>query len=168
LIHELFFSLPQNAEINVLDVGPQTFSGTSLLSRLHSKESFNNLKMKVSAVDIHDKFFNLKEFIAPEIEFIKSDIFQITDRTWNLIVLSHVIEHVPSPEIFIKKLKSLATKFVIVACPWSESPLLTNGHINSISKKFVRSVGGTHLKIYTNYCWGKTREVCIFVVPGTG
>lgn len=165
IIHELFFSFPQNKEISVLDVGPQTFSGTALLSRLHRQNTFNNLKMKISAIDIHDKFRLLGELFCPEVEFITGNIFDITERKWDLIICSHVIEHVTNPLMFLRQLQKLSKQFVVVACPWHEDPIVTTGHQNTIDKKFVRQSGALNLKIFTNFMWGKTREVCIFTLP---
>lgn len=168
VIHKLFFSFPYNKEISVLDVGPQTFTGTALLNRLHAENTFNNLKMKVSAVDIHEKFRLLGEVFCPEVEFIHGNIFDITERKWDLIICSHVIEHVSDPIIFLRQLQKLANMFVVVACPWSEDPLVTTGHQNTINKDLVRRSGAINLDIFTNFMWGKTREVCIFTLPGSG
>lgn len=167
IIHELCFGEPQNIQLDVLDVGPQTFAGTRLLQALHRIGTFNNLKMKVTAVDIVSSFAMLKECICPDVEFIKSDIYNIKDRKWNIVIASHVVEHVPEPAKFIRGLQALCTGTVIVACPWNENPITTKGHQNTIDKAFVRSVGARSLKIFTNFIWGKTREVCIFTVNGT-
>jgi 2-polyprenyl-3-methyl-5-hydroxy-6-metoxy-1,4-benzoquinol methylase len=166
VIHSLYFNYPVNRSIDVLDIGPQTFSGTRLLARTHAPDSFNSLKMKISALDIHDYFLELKECLCPEVEFIKSNVFDVKDRSWDLIICSHVIEHVPEPKAFVAKLQQMARRDVIVACPWNENPITTKGHINTIDKAFVRSVGAKDLKIFTNFMWGKTREVCIFTLQG--
>jgi 2-polyprenyl-3-methyl-5-hydroxy-6-metoxy-1,4-benzoquinol methylase len=166
-IHELYFGYPVNRSIDVLDIGPQTFSGTRLLSRTHAPDSFNNLKMNISALDIHDHFKNLKECLCPEVEFFKANIFDVKDRSWDLIICSHVIEHVPDPKVFLDQLKRLSRRDIIVACPWNEDPITTKGHVNTIDKAFVRSVGASSLKIFTNFMWGKSREVCIFTLQGT-
>lgn len=120
----------------------------------------------MSAVDITNNFGLLKELIAPNIEFLIKDIFDIKDRTWDFCIASHVIEHVPNPLQFVRQLQALANDFVIVACPWVEDPLVTPGHINTITKSLVREMGARNLKIFTNYSWGKNREVCTFWLPG--
>lgn len=165
LIHRLFFSWPENAEITVLDVGPQTFSGTALLARLHHPLSFNQLKMRVSAVDIHDKFLGVKQLVAPDVEFILSDIFDLK-RSWDLVICSHVIEHVDSPLRFMRQLQKIARSHVVLAAPWNEKPLVTQGHLNTIDKQLVRKAGGKDLSVFTNFSWGKSREVCVFSLDG--
>lgn len=164
MIHRLYEYLPINIEKSVLDVGPQTFAGTALLEELHNADTYSKLKLKVSAVDIHDKFTLIKELIAPNVNFIRSDIFDL-ERKWDFIICSHVIEHVKNPINFLKKLQNISIDFVVVACPWEEKEL-TNGHINIINKRLVRSMGARDLRIYTNYMWGKHREVCMFWVEG--
>lgn len=167
-IHRYYFNQPVNVTKTVLDIGPQTFAGTKLLHDIHKKESYSKLKLEITAVDIVDAFIHLRELILPEIEFMKRDIYSIEDRTWDFVICSHVIEHVPEPVRFLQKCRTLAKDFVIVACPWNENPITTTGHINTIDKAFVRKVGGDDLHIYTNYSWGKDREVCIFRLPGKG
>lgn len=165
-IHKLYFSAPTNARKTVLDIGPQSFGGTRLLHSIHNPATLNKLKLDITAVDIHDEFEMLRRMIVPDIEFIKANIYDINDRNWDLVIASHVIEHVPQPAKFLRRCQQLAKDQVIVACPWAEDPLVTGGHINTINKQFVQSVGATDLKVYTNYNWGKGREVCIFTLPG--
>lgn len=155
VIHQLYFNWPYNGTAEVLDIGPQTFSGTRLLARIHAPNSFNNLKMKITALDIHDKFVPLKDCICPEVEFIKSDVFDVKDRAWDLIICSHVLEHVPKPLEFLAQLQRLSRRDVIVACPWNEDPITTKGHCNTINKALVRRAGARDLRVFTNFMWGR-------------
>ena len=162
VLHELYISEPEGARKAILDVGPQNFAGTALLRDLHRDNSFNRLKLDVTALDIVDEFDLFREIIAPGLEFLHQDIFDINNRAWDTVICSHVIEHVPEPLEFLKQLQTLARDYVMVACPWNENPLVTNSHINTIDKSFIVESGARNLKIYTNYCWGKTCEVCMF------
>lgn len=166
VIHELYAHEPENIRKSVLDVGPQNLAGTALLRDIHSAESYNRLKLDVQALDITDKFQDFGKIIAPGVDLLVSDIFEIKERTWDFIIASHVIEHVSEPAQFVRRMQELATDFVIIACPWREFPLTTRDHLNSIDKEFTRKVGARGLKVFTNYSWGKRREVCIFWVPG--
>ncbi|ASQ89792.1 hypothetical protein CHL67_01620 [Prosthecochloris sp. GSB1] len=167
-IHRLYMNLPANVQKTCLDVGPSSFGGTALLADLHTEQSFNKLKLKVSAVDILDRWRSLQEMLAPNVEFFVQDIFTIKNRTWDFIICSHVIEHVSNPSVFLKQLQLLARDFVLVASPWAENPISTKGHINTIEESFVNEVGGRDLRTFVNYGWGKQREVCSFWLPGFG
>ncbi|OWK24284.1 hypothetical protein AJ87_24190 [Rhizobium yanglingense] len=166
-IHSLYEHEPENITKTVLDVGPQNMAGTALLRDIHSVYSYNRLKLHVEALDITDDFIDFGRVVAPGINLILSDIFDLRDRTWDFLIASHVIEHVPDPIKFVARLQSLAKDFVLIACPWREFPITTQSHVNTIDKEFTRKVGARGLKVFTNYSWGKRREVCIFWVPGT-
>jgi len=166
VLHDLYLSAPTNAKKTVLDVGPQSFGGTALLERLHRNSSFNKLKLDVSAIDITNKFDLLRKVLCPNVKFIHSDVYADMPQVWDAIICSHVIEHVPGPQKFLKRLQQLARDFVLVACPWEEFPLSTSGHINTIGQALVDEVGGIDTKVFVNYNWGKARKVCIFWLPG--
>lgn len=165
IIHRLYLGLPEGATKTVLDVGPQNFAGTALLASVHGKLSFNRLKLTVSAIDIISRLVPVKECVAPDIEFIVGDIYALEARTWDTIIASHVIEHVPAPARFVRRLQELARDYVIIACPWEERPL-TASHINTIDGETVRAMGARDLNVYVNYSWGKHRKVCTFWVEG--
>ena len=166
IIHRLYDHLPEGTYKSAVDIGPQNFAGTALLSQIHAKESFCRLKLEITAVDIEENFELLRQIVAPEIEFILSDIYNLTDRSWDFSIASHVIEHVPDPLKFVHRLQEISKDFVIIATPWNENPIITPGHVNTISKELVRDMGARDLSIFTNYSWGKNREVCTFWLPG--
>ncbi len=166
-IHKRYLAAPTNITKTVLDVGPQSFGGTRMLQAIHDPRSFCKLRLEVTAIDIVNNFEMLQKLIAPEVEFLVQDIFSVKERVWDFVICSHVIEHVPDPMPFLRQAQSLARDFVLVACPWEENPLTTRGHVNTIHPTFVEKAGGTDLNIYTNYMWGKQRQVCIFTLEGT-
>lgn len=166
IIHRLYMDLPANALKTVLDIGPSSFGGTALLANLHAKQSFNRLKLNVSAVDITARYQLLQKIVAPNIDFFVCDVFLIKNRVWDFVVCSHVIEHVHKPFEFLRQLQSLAKDFVLVSCPWAERPLTCKSHINIIEEDFIAAAGGRDLCTYVNYSWGKKRNVCSFWLPG--
>lgn len=165
-LHKIYLSEPENTTKSILDVGPQTFSGSALLRDLHTRASFNRLKLNVTAIDIVDRFDLLREMLAPGLEFIRQDIFELEGRTWDTVICSHVIEHIADPIPFLRRLQQMANDHVIVACPWREDPIVTKSHVTTIDKDLIVQAGGKDLEIFTNYCWGKMREVCIFRLDG--
>ena len=167
-IHRAYLPAPTNALKTVLDIGPQSFGGTKLLYDLHNTGTHNKLKLQITAVDIVSNFEMLQKLMVPQVEFLIQDIFSVQNRHWDFVICSHVVEHVPDPMPFLARCQALARDFVLVACPWEEFPLTTKGHVNTINHAFVKKAGGKDLKIYRNYMWGKKREVCIFMLDGTG
>lgn len=165
-LHKLYLDLPELETKTVLDIGPLNFAGTALLSSIHHRNSPNRLRLKVSALDIESRLAIMKEIVAPEVEFICSDLYNLKDRIFDVVIASHVIEHVPQPFNFARAMQNIAKDFVIVAAPWMEEFPLTGSHINVIDEHFVAELGGEDLQIFTNYCWGKHRKVCLFKLPG--
>ncbi len=165
-IHRLWGHLPEGSRRTVLDVGPENFAGTALLARLHAPESFNRLKLEVSALDIADDFALLGELVAPDVELLVGDISSVRGRAWDMVIASHVVEHVEDPVGFMRHLQGLAREFVVIACPWRERPIVTPDHVSTIDKEVVMAAGARDLTIYTNFSWGKMREVCMFWLPG--
>jgi hypothetical protein len=165
-LHKLYLPLPELETKTVLDIGPLNFAGTALLASIHSRNSPNRLRLKVSALDIESRLAVMKEIVAPEIEFICGDLYKLKNRIFDFIIASHVVEHVPNPMSFIRAMQEISRDFVIIAVPWMEEFPLTGSHINVIDKAFVDGVGGQDLQVYTNYCWGKHRQVCMFKLPG--
>lgn len=166
VIHRLYSSLPGRAWKSALDVGPEVFGGTRLLAETHAKDTWSWLKLKISAIDISPNYQLLASLMVPDVEIIVGDIFDLDKRSWDFIVASHVIEHVPDPAGFAKKLQQLARDFVLFAAPWNEIPITTPGHVNTINKELTGKLGARDLNIFTNYSWGKDREVCTFWLSG--
>lgn len=163
-IHRHYMALPDDSIKSVLDVGPQSFGGTSLIQRLHAKDTFNRLKLEVSAVDIHDKFAPICKILCPEVNFFKGNIYDLAPNSFDFCIASHVVEHVNDPEIFISQLAKVSRDYVMIAAPWEEHHPMSKGHINKIDRRFVESVNGKNLDVRVNYSWGKSRKVCIFTV----
>lgn len=166
LIHRLYLHLPETTYKSALDVGPENFAGTALLQQIHHPKSFCRLKLNVTAIDIHDRFEYLRQIVAPDVEFVVDNIFNVKERVWDFGIASHVIEHVPEPIEFAQQLQKLSRDFVIFATPYNEKPIITPGHVNTIDRKFLRDIGARDVNVFTNYSWGKDRDVVIFWLPG--
>jgi 2-polyprenyl-3-methyl-5-hydroxy-6-metoxy-1,4-benzoquinol methylase len=165
-LHKLYLNLPELQTKTALDIGPLNFAGTALLSSIHHRSSPNRLRLQVSALDIESRLAVMKEIVAPEIEFICGDLYKLKNRLFDVVIASHVVEHVPQPAKFMRAMQEISKDFVIIAAPWMEEFPLTRSHINVVDKNLVAEVGGEDLQIFTNYCWGKHRRVCLFKLPG--
>lgn len=162
-IHRLFYNVPQGTIINVLDVGIHSGAGTGLLAELHNKRSFNHLKMNVTGLDIIDDFKDYIKLCYPYFKFIKQDIFKIPDsKTWDLVICSHVIEHLPDPVQFINQIRKLTNKYAIIACPYNEKELRL-GHIQTIDRDLISKLNPIEYHVYTNFCW-RVRGECLIMI----
>ncbi len=149
----------------LLDVGPHYLGGTTLLQELHSENSFTRLKLHVSAIDLNEKFKKAGEQIAPDIPYIIGDVKDLKEP-FDIVLASHVIEHVEDMVAFGNLLKSKAREYAIFACPWRENPVSTNGHLHSIDKKLPFRLGAEGIEIYTDFSWGLDQECAIFWCKG--
>jgi 2-polyprenyl-3-methyl-5-hydroxy-6-metoxy-1,4-benzoquinol methylase len=155
-IHRLFYNVEQGTVINVLDVGIHSGAGTGLLADIHNRRSYNHLKMNVTGLDIVDNF-------GDYFKFVKQDIFKIPDhQTWDLVICSHVIEHLPDPIPFIQKLRKLTSKYLIIACPYNETEL-REGHAITIDSNLISQLNPLEYHVYTNFCW-RVRGECLIMI----
>lgn len=166
-IHRLFYEVSAGTIIKVLDVGIHNGGGTALLAELHNRQSYNHLKMDVTGLDINDHFKNYIQLCNPSFKYVTKDIFDIPDsEKWDLVLCSHVIEHLKEPFIFVEKLKKLTKKYLIVACPYNEQKL-RKGHVNTIDSAFIAKLNPIEHYIYTNFCWRINGQCLIMIFKGT-
>ena len=162
-IQRLFYHVPHGTIIDVLDVGIHNGAGTGLLAELHNKQSYNHLKMNVTGLDINENFQKYIELCYPSFKFIKQDIFKIPeDKTWDLVICSHVIQCLSDPISFIKQLRRLTSKYAIVACPYNETDL-RKGHVQTIDNNFISRLNPLEYHVYTNFCW-RTNGECVIMI----
>jgi hypothetical protein len=164
VLHRLYELRPDKNK-SVLDVGPHFMGGTTLLKELHSSGSFTRLKLDVSCIELDARFESACKEIDPEMPYLIGDVKDLP-QPFDIIIASHVIEHVSDMIAFGKVLKSKARDFVIFACPWRESPLATGGHLHSIGKELPQALRASGLEIYTDMSWGADREAAIFWCHG--
>jgi SAM-dependent methyltransferase len=149
---------------DVLDVGSRTGVGAAFIQQVHHPKSFSAIKMRVTAIDIEDRYKPYANTFFPEINYIIGDIFELPENSRDIVICSHTIEHVPDPEAFIKQLCKIAREYVIVACPYKEDPKnLIPGHLHSIDKFFIDRFSPSLFEIYTNMHWHQS-QACIFAI----
>jgi 2-polyprenyl-3-methyl-5-hydroxy-6-metoxy-1,4-benzoquinol methylase len=162
-IYRLYYNWPTDKPVRVLDIGIECGAGTALLAELHNRRSHNYLKMEVTGLDIVEDFRDYISVSSPFVKFVKKDIFDIPDgETWDLVICSHVIEHIKDPFAFIDKLRRLTSKYTIVACPYNETNLRP-GHVQTIDEAFISQVAPLEHHIYTNFCW-RSRGKCLIMI----
>jgi SAM-dependent methyltransferase len=118
--------------LNVLDVGAASGFGTSLLASLHRDHSIYS-RFEVEAVDISASRMRWIQAMAPDVAFRQADLFDLPSRNWDVVICSHVVEHVREPRPFIEKLRDICRGFAFVYSPHDENPRIP-AHVSVITE----------------------------------
>lgn len=118
--------------LRVLDVGAASCFGTGLLAAIHP-DHFVYSRMSVEAIDYQPTWERWVRFTRPEIEYRVADLFDQPAQQWDLVVCSHMVEHVPNPRDFIDKMVEICRGFAFVYSPYAENPRIP-GHESSIDE----------------------------------
>jgi 2-polyprenyl-3-methyl-5-hydroxy-6-metoxy-1,4-benzoquinol methylase len=153
-VHRLFGQAPPARCLRVLDVGAETAAGAALLAELHHPESHAYLKMDVTAIDVDRRFEPVAAGLFPDVTYRVGDVMALpTEPPWDLVVCSHVVEHVEDPETLVAHLQRLAAGGVaVVAAPFEEDPLIPE-HRHRLDAARIAAWGPSEQLVYTNLNW---------------
>lgn len=167
-IRELIKSWPKSKILQVLDVGGNTGAGSNLLATLHQGHFFR-VKMKVDVLDISTHCKPLAEEFFPNINYFSADIFKLDkNRTWDLTICSHVIEHLENPFPFISEVQNHARHWSLFYTPYDERQL-NKAHRFRYTKEIVEGLKPKIMKIIKSPGWTsplEDKKCVIFVLPG--
>lgn len=139
--------------LSLLDVGPRTGSGLALLRLLHHPAAFTRLKLEpVIGIDLDPDFQRIAEIEFKDIRAITGDIFDLEDKSFDIVTCSHTIEHVPDLDPFVDKMARLARRALIVACPFEEQERIP-GHCNTITREFFAAHSFDDVEVYESNHW---------------
>ena len=135
----------------VLDIG----CGEGVISNL-LYDKFNNIK--ITAVDYFEEAIKkAKENNPRNIFFDTGDItaLKYTDNSFDIVVSTEVLEHIPNPDIALKELYRVANKHIILSVP--SEPFFCIG--NLASGKNIKRLGNPidHINHWTY--WGFKRFI---------
>jgi trans-aconitate methyltransferase len=139
---------------SLLDIGSRTGVGPDLLRRMFHPHSYAALKLDpVTAIDINPACEAENKARYPDIEFLTGDAFELPDtRSWDIVMSSHTIEHVPEPRLFLEKMRNMAARAAVVACPYHEEERIP-GHCSSISYRILTEAGYHDIEAYRSPFW---------------
>lgn len=143
--------LKEFATYSLLDVGSRTGMGLALLRLIHHPLSFSRLKLDpVTGIDMDPgfEFTAFREFA--DIQSQTGDIFRLDEKSWDVVLCSHTIEHIVEAETFVEQLVRLARKYVVLACPFCEVPL-SSDHVRTIDYRFLQKLGFETVSIYESH-----------------
>lgn len=150
--------------VSMLDIGAATGAGTSLLKTLLS----NNMlwcRVEVTGIDLFGHRLICAKNNYPDFDYLIGDIFG-HEGVYDYVFCSHVVEHVPGTEIFIKRMTEMCRKNVFVYTPFEEAELI-QGHRNRISKQTYANFDVSEfIEIKSaGWRWGKPdSDMCLLAI----
>jgi 2-polyprenyl-3-methyl-5-hydroxy-6-metoxy-1,4-benzoquinol methylase len=156
--------LPAHAgqALTVLDIGCKSGAGSELLGYLCQPKGYSKLTMAVTCADIDTSFENYCRQRHPHVEYLAGDAFT-AGRHWDIVIASHVVEHVDNPHAFVQQLQTLARRFVVLAFPFAEDPKARiPGHLHTLDHTFLRALSPRSVQVYEGLFW--TQSLCCIAV----
>lgn len=168
-IQDLIKEHPRGRVFDVLDVGPGLGLGTALLAQLYSRSRLG-YRMRISALDISPVYKHYLPAITPHVPFIVEDVFD-HQKTYDIVIASHVIEHMTDPIPFCRRLQEVARLAVFIVAPFNEpADNLTKGHFGVIDEGIVEAIKPEWYEVVHSAAWGAfldpPYEMLIARLPG--
>ena len=138
-------------ELSLIDVGPGSCVGTNLLTALHSDHVVFS-KLKVQAIDYTNIRQRWVSALYPKVDHKVGDLFDLPSRTWDLVVCSHVIEHVEEPRPFIDKLLDICKGFAFIYSPFEERERIPY-HLSTITRDTYAGIERCRLEVLKSMGW---------------
>lgn len=136
--------------LSVLDAGARTGRGSMMLADLHpASDVWKKPALKVTALDCEG---NQAETVSDSVEFRIANIFDLpATEQWDIVICSHVIEHIADPAPFVAELKRRARMFVLVYTPWKECALIPTHH--RIDQDTLLRLQPDHWSVWPSWGW---------------
>lgn len=155
-IQAYFRAHPYGTKFTVLDVGPGTSEGSNLLGSLYRSRKLG-YGAKVETIDIRSDYVPYAKIFAPHTRPFVGDVFDL-DRVYDIVIASHVIEHVSNPVAFCRRLQAISKGIVLICAPFKEDrSMMTSGHINVFDQEFLDELGGD-IRTVRSAGWGQFME----------
>ena len=137
--------------LKLIDVGAGSCVGTNVLAMLHSDHHVYS-RLEIDAID----YLPLRERWArsqyPLVNYMVGDAFALPDRSWDLVVCSHVIEHMEDPRAFIDNLRRICRGFAFVYSPYREIDRIEH-HLATIDESTYAGIPGCELEVVSSMGW---------------
>lgn len=143
----------RGSAFSVLDVGSGTGHGANLLASLYARAELG-YTLKVTCLDINEHYRRYIEGICSYVSFKRQNVFAL-EESYDLVIASHVVEHVKEAVGFCEQLQRCAREAVFIAAPFEEpEDRLTNGHVHSLGQEFLDQLDTRSTHIMESRAWG--------------
>ena len=113
-----------NTQYTIADIGCAEGDGTKLLA----EKFFNS---KVSGVDISEAAIKKAKILYPDIDF-----FSTTNKQYDIVISSNVLEHFKNPFEHLRELFTYAKKYVVILVPFEEYERVSEHFYTFLYKDF--------------------------------
>ena len=150
------FQCGQNS--SVLDVGGGSGAGTQLLAQMF-RSGLSGYTGRFTVIDIDPVWQSFSEVLNGLVDYIVGDVFQVKDKSFDIVVCSHTIEHIREDfaSSFVRKCVAICRKFALFYAPFEERDLIP-GHLFSITNTFLTQFKPCFLEIRNSAGWQKAGE----------
>lgn len=156
--------------IRVLDVGTGSGSGAALLATLYSGQILG-YTVQVDAIDRAPHVQRYAREKYPMINYMVGEAWNIrAGEPWDVVICSHLIEHMEDPIAFARHLQSLAKQWTLIYAPYNETNPIP-GHIVLLDDDFLQRIGAQDIEIIDSPGWKppvhQDPKCVAFTLPGT-
>lgn len=157
LIQSHMRTFPARSRFSILDIGPGIGTGANTLGQMYSGKGLG-YGATVSTIDFKPRN---KKFARTFLRYIRphyGDIFK-HEAVYDIVIASHVIEHVSDPLAFVRRMREMSRGIAIVCAPYREPhAAMSPAHINSIDDDFIRNLNAERVEIVRSPGWGQFKE----------
>lgn len=137
--------------LKLIDVGAGSCAGTNVLAMLHSSHHVYS-RIEIDAIDYIPLRQRWVRSQYPLIHYMVGDAYALPDRSWDLVVCSHVIEHMEDPRTFIDCLRRICRGFAFVYSPYREIGRIEH-HLATIDESTYAGIPNCELEVVSSMGW---------------
>lgn len=150
-------SFPKKSHFSILDVGPGAGFGSNLLGSMYRSDLLG-YTATVHTTDIIPDYINFAKAFCRHIEPMQVNIFELKER-YDIVIASHVIEHIKEWQPFVRQLREISKGIVIVSAPYREDPSrLTRGHKNIFDAASIGKMRPERVEFVESAAWGQFKK----------